>query len=668
MPAPSVEYKGLKQGSNFLIEGDDEGLYSHAGTGIAKSKLSKSEYYKVNPGVAQLPTLTKTEHDDLLKRIVEGGSARYGGQFASDFSGQIVKSNPEDIRNFLGRDPDPSKQLATRGQELRTRPDLIAKPGSGTYPEDVVKGIDQQMKAGTLGPNDQVPQNIVDQFSSIQQRIASEGITDASGKVLQAPATPSATTLNARPGIASSDAIRRNERKAEIEKIKQSLGLGNAPTAPDLFTNADKLRLNLAQQERTKIDNELAGILNERLQIEEEFKKFSRSAGEGVTESSRAGIVSEKTRELQDRLDSLNRRELVLETKLRNRNTVISELMGAQRQEYEDAVNLYNSQFAQAMQVYQLFDKEQSELKQNAKANLDVLTKAYGAQIESGKLTFEQISGVQQAKLEEYELQAGLPLGSTMAILQSLRPGEEKLYSGVDDFGNFVYITKDANGSINTNKIPGAVRVSPKGTGTGLTEYQQTQAFLNVSNKYQADSIINQAVNGQTAVAIADQVIANPSKATAQLKSLYLLVKNLDPTSAVREGELALANSTQSYLQQFSNSLARLNEGRVLDPQAAVELAEATKELASAWNATAQRRQKQYQAQAQTIGVGGQFGAYLGGYESNFANQGTGQADNLSDEEAWNTFQEIQKAGATNLPAQQFIGPYSPEYYKQLSK
>lgn len=161
-------------------------------------------------------------------------------------------------------------------------------------------------------------------------------------------------------------------------------------------------------------------------------------------------------------------------------------------------------------------------------------------------------------------------------------------------------------------EVVASVAPAAKSTG-GITDYQEMQAFIGISNKFQADNIVNQAIKGQTAIAIADQVIANPNSATNQLKSLYSLVKNLDPDSAVREGELALANQTQSYLQNFSNSLARITEGRVVSPDAAVQLAKATKELAIAWNNTAQRRIQQYQSQANVAGVGGQFSEYLGG-------------------------------------------------------
>jgi outer membrane murein-binding lipoprotein Lpp len=79
---------------------------------------------------------------------------------------------------------------------------------------------------------------------------------------------------------------------------------------------------------------------------------------------------------------------------------------------------------------------------------------------------------------------------------------------------------------------------------TELTGEGKTRLFVSIADKYQADSIVKTYDSAATTTAIADQIIADPNKATNQLKALYLLVKNLDPDSAVREGELSLANST----------------------------------------------------------------------------------------------------------------------------
>lgn len=273
-------------------------------------------------------------------------------------------------------------------------------------------------------------------------------------------------TLPTSPAVATSTALRAKERATAL---KDALGLGQSPTLPDIFGSTDQKSLNLARQERDTINTELEGILNERIQLQEEFRKFQSNAGKGTTEAGRQGIVSEEGRKIQEQFDVLNRRELVLETKLGNRNGVIKELMGLQQQEYADAVSQYNTQFSQALQIYNLFDKEDDELKSNAKANLEVLSNSIKAQVESGQLSPDQITSVQRRQLEELELQSGLPTGSTLAVLQSLKPGEEKLYSGVDDFGNFVYITRNAQGVINTKKVPGAVPQKPTGGGGNNT-------------------------------------------------------------------------------------------------------------------------------------------------------------------------------------------------------
>jgi hypothetical protein len=156
-----------------------------------------------------------------------------------------------------------------------------------------------------------------------------------------------------------------------------------------------------------------------------------------------------------------------------------------------------------------------------------------------------------------------------------------------------------------------AAAAANKAPKEGELTTQQYQRLNSITTKYQADKVANMGQQGQTISAIADSVIANPNSATSQLTSLYLLVKNLDPDSAVREGELDLAKQTQSFQQQFANSFARLSEGRVLAPDAAVALAKATKGLAAKWADAATRRTKQYRAQGAVLGVGPQFESYL---------------------------------------------------------
>ena len=277
---------------------------------------------------------------------------------------------------------------------------------------------------------------------------------------------PTVETTPAPKVYEDSEALRI---KKKAEAIKEGFGIGEKP-APSLFEEADKTKLKTAQVERETIQTRSEEILAEKLKLQEEWRNFTRTTGEGVSEFGRARIESEEGRKIQDRLDALNREELVLETKLRNRNTVISEMMNVQRQDYQDAVNQYNTQFSQAIQLYSLFDKEDDELKINSKANLEVMFKTFEAQIKAGAIDFNDITRMQQAKIEEYETQANLPLGSTMAVLQTIKPDEEKLYSGIDKAGNFIYITKDIQDNISIKKMVGVAEMIPGISGEGTED------------------------------------------------------------------------------------------------------------------------------------------------------------------------------------------------------
>lgn len=145
---------------------------------------------------------------------------------------------------------------------------------------------------------------------------------------------------------------------------------------------------------------------------------------------------------------------------------------------------------------------------------------------------------------------------------------------------------------------------------SGLTPSQNAN-FVRISDKYQADQVINAGDRAVQANALADQVIANPGNAGLQLQILYTLVKNLDPNSAVREGEIALATNTQSYLSKFGLSLEKIGSGKIIGNDAAIELAQATKNLSASWQDAAARREMKYKAQADTANIGDAFNTYL---------------------------------------------------------
>ena len=478
-PATIEELQG--EISKYSTKTDDwsQNYLQSLQSGLQKIQTSTSPYVLNQQGV--LATQQEVASQELQQQQIASGQVQNIGTAQAPLTVPSGTPSPQESNlAFQKTLPPPTYQEYTpsTGQTTTVTP----TPGTGDYIQSLTTAYQQQISPNQYQMTPTELSGGQGGINAYNQRIA-----QLRGEPTPSTTTPSTTTY--QTPVATSDALRTQQRKQELEdrrkELEQAFGLIR-PVAQDLFTEADKTRLTTARTERTTLEDEMASILEERLKLDEEFRIFKQTSGEAVSEAGRIGMESEEGRKYQNRLDALNRRELVAETKLTNRNSIINELMGLQRQEYTDAVSEYNTRFSQALQIYNLFDKEQDELKTNAKASLDTLANAYGSQIKAGKLTFDKVSPIQWAKLEELELQSGQPIGSTRMILQTLKPGEEKLYSGVDDFGNFVYITKDASGTINTQTIQNAV---PQKTTTSdikftATEQKNYEAFKSEISSY----------------------------------------------------------------------------------------------------------------------------------------------------------------------------------------
>jgi hypothetical protein len=212
-------------------------------------------------------------------------------------------------------------------------------------------------------------------------------------------------------------------------------------------------------------------------------------------------------------------------------------------------------------------------------------------------------------------------VGNSNNINEAMNASGDWLQTGSGIVGEYLFYKREATAagqipmSFNEYQNVDAnrkARATASANAGGLTS-QENSTFVGITTKYQQDAVINAAIKATQINTLADQIIADPQSATNQVASLYLYVKNLDPDSAVKEGELALAGATQSYYGKFNNTLTRISEGRVLTPDAAKALAQATKDLVKTWEETAIKKERYYRSQAanSSPNVGNAFEKYL---------------------------------------------------------
>lgn len=159
-----------------------------------------------------------------------------------------------------------------------------------------------------------------------------------------------------------------------------------------------------------------------------------------------------------------------------------------------------------------------------------------------------------------------------------------------------------------------------KSVGDGLSG-EDKQTFLGISNNYRTDTVIATNRNASLARAAAKKIEDNPNDAAAQISLLYSYIKLLDPTSTVREGELSLATSVQSFLEKNKTIIESATSGKKISPEAAKKLAAETKDLATKWADMAEKRDEEYQAQADTVGIGDVWRNYKSKFGSGLATE-----------------------------------------------
>jgi len=131
----------------------------------------------------------------------------------------------------------------------------------------------------------------------------------------------------------------------------------------------------------------------------------------------------------------------------------------------------------------------------------------------------------------------------------------------------------------------------------------EAAVFNKIVDKYNASPAIKALDKANMLKNIANEVLADPSNATSQLALIYSYIKGLDTDSAVKEGEIDLVRSIQSYLNTFQTSLERVTSGKPVSTDAATKIANGSLKLIESIENTAKRKEADFKAQAKVNGT-----------------------------------------------------------------
>lgn len=172
----------------------------------------------------------------------------------------------------------------------------------------------------------------------------------------------------------------------------------------------------------------------------------------------------------------------------------------------------------------------------------------------------------------------------------------------------------------------------------------QANLFNNIVTKYNASPLIAAADRTIVLKNSIEQARKNPSDGATQLNLVYSYIQALDTyQSAVREGELGLVNSIDSKVGALSNYVSQIQNGQIVRPEVANEIADAAENLVNTINQGAKSKEKSFESQAETLGLGDPWRKYRSGFQASYSGaQSTGSgASNMStaDYQTWlNTY------------------------------
>ncbi len=218
--------------------------------------------------------------------------------------------------------------------------------------------------------------------------------------------------------------IRRLTNEKALQDLKTSLGIDTGkPAKPTYESDFEALK---SKEGITAIETQLNEVKDTRQTLLDARDAAIKAESTRIGSKESVSIRQTKIKDSYvDQLNELDRRESRLTDQYNTAMKSIELTMNFKEKDYEEAQQIYQQDFSNSLQLYNILKSNESEEKQIAGANLTIITNYLTEGIKNGKIDPNNIPQDIKNTMTKLELQQGLIPGFTASLMSMINKDKE---------------------------------------------------------------------------------------------------------------------------------------------------------------------------------------------------------------------------------------------------